>query len=115
MPNCALYARVSSETQAEKDLSIPAQLRELRDYAEKNGLQVFKEFVDEALSGRSDDRAAFQEMMSAARRKPPPFTVLLVHKLDRFSRNREDAVTYKALLVGSPAAPFVRIEVLRPE
>jgi site-specific DNA recombinase len=37
-------------------------------------------------------------MIALARRKPPPFTVLLVHKLDRFSRNREDAVTYKALL-----------------
>ena len=46
----ALYARVSSEKQAENDLSISAQLKALRKYAEKNGWNVYKEFIDEAES-----------------------------------------------------------------
>lgn len=46
--NVALYARVSSEKQAENDLSIPAQLKALRNYAIKNEWTVYKEFVDEA-------------------------------------------------------------------
>ena len=48
----ALYARVSSDRQ-DVDLSISAQLRALRDYAEKNGYLVAREYVDEAESGAS--------------------------------------------------------------
>ena len=47
----ALYARVSSDRQ-DVDLSVAAQLRALRDYAEKNGYLVAREYVDEAESGR---------------------------------------------------------------
>ena len=46
----ALYARVSSDRQ-DVDLSISAQLRALRDYAEKNGYVVAREYIDEAESG----------------------------------------------------------------
>ena len=41
----ALYARVSSDRQ-DVDLSVAAQLRALRDYAEKNGYLVAREYVD---------------------------------------------------------------------
>ena len=54
----ALYARVSSERQ-DVDLSVAAQLRALRDYAEKNGYLVAREYVDEAESGRIADRPQF--------------------------------------------------------
>ena len=47
----ALYARVSSDRQ-DVDLSVAAQLRALRDYANKNGYFVAREYVDEAESGR---------------------------------------------------------------
>ena len=67
--NVALYARVSSEKQAENDLSISAQLKALRSYAEKNGWTVYKEFVDEAESALSANRPAFQEMIGAAKKK----------------------------------------------
>ena len=51
----ALYARVSSDRQ-DVDLSVAAQLRALRDYAEKNGYVVAREYIDEAESGRIADR-----------------------------------------------------------
>ena len=51
----ALYARVSSDRQ-DVDLSVSAQLRALRDYAERNGYLVAREYVDEAESGRIADR-----------------------------------------------------------
>ena len=92
----ALYARVSSERQAEQDLSISAQLKALRQYAEKNGWTIYKEFVDEAESARSANRPAFQEMIAYAKRKA--FDVILVWKHSRFARNREDAIVYKSLL-----------------
>ena len=61
----ALYARVSSDRQ-DVDLSIAAQLRALRDYAEKHGYLVAREYVDEAESGRIADRPQFTKMLDEA-------------------------------------------------
>jgi site-specific DNA recombinase len=93
----AIYARVSSDSQ-DTDLSISAQLRALRDYAVKHDYQIVREYVDEAESGRTDDRPAFREMVALARAKHPPFEAILVWKLNRFARNRLDSMTYKKLL-----------------
>ena len=93
----AIYARVSSEKQ-DIDLSISAQLKALREYASRNGHVVFKEYVDEAESGRSIDRPGFKQMIATARQKPAPFEAILVWKLSRFARNREDSIIYKSLL-----------------
>ena len=41
----ALYARVSTTRQAENDLSIPDQLRQLRDWCAANGHSIVREFV----------------------------------------------------------------------
>ena len=94
----ALYARVSSERQAERDLSIPAQLKALRQYADKQGWRVVEQFIDEAESALTADRPEFQRMMGLSKQKEPPFTVILVWKLSRFARNREDSILYKAML-----------------
>ncbi len=95
--NVALYARVSSDRQ-DVDLSISAQLRALRDFAARSGHEIVREFVDEAESGRTVSRPAFKEMISLARLKSPPFEAILVWKLNRFARNREDSIIYKSLL-----------------
>ncbi len=92
-----IYTRVSSERQ-DTDLSISAQLRAPREYAHRNGYQIFREFVDEAESGRMADRPAFREMIALARTKRPPFGAVLVWKLNRFARNREDSIIFKSLL-----------------
>jgi len=94
----ALYARVSSERQAEKDLSIPAQLKALRKYALERGWEVAAEYVDEAESARTANRPKFKEMVATAKRKNGPFQAILVWKLSRFARNREDSIIYKSLL-----------------
>ena len=94
----ACYARVSSEKQAEKDLSIPAQLKSLRKYALAKGWEVVAEYVDEAESARSANRPQFKEMIAATKRKTKPFEAILVWKLSRFARNREDSIIYKSLL-----------------
>ena len=93
-----LYARVSSEKQAEKHLSIPAQLKALRKYALQRDWEILSEYIDEAESARSVNRPAFQEMITVAKRKDKPFDVILVWKLSRFARNREDSFIYKSLL-----------------
>jgi DNA invertase Pin-like site-specific DNA recombinase len=96
--NVAVYARVSSERQAEKDLSIPAQIKALKRHALEHGWDVAAEYVDEAESARTANRPAFGEMIAAARKKERPFEAILVWKLSRFARNREDSILYKSLL-----------------
>ena len=94
----ALYARVSSQGQADRDLSIPAQLKALREYADKKGWPVAAEYIDEAESARSADRPKFQEMICDAKLKNKAFDIILVWKFSRFARNREDSILYKKLL-----------------
>jgi len=96
--NVVLYARVSSDKQAEKDLSIPAQLKHMRQYCLQKGWKVVGEFVDEAESARTANRPQFQRMIAEAKTKRKPFDAILVWKLSRFARNREDSVIYKSLL-----------------
>ncbi len=93
----ALYARVSSDRQ-DVDLSISAQLRALRDYAEKNNYLVVREYIDEAESGRVADRPQFRQMLDAASGDDAPFEEILVWKFSRFTRKREHAVAFKSML-----------------
>ncbi len=93
----ALYARVSSDRQ-DVDLSVAAQLRALRDHAEKNGQVVVREYVDEAESGWVDDRPQFNKMIEEARSPDAAFREILVWKFSRFTRKREHAVAYKSML-----------------
>ena len=93
----ALYARVSSDRQ-DVDLSIAAQLRALRDYAEKHDYLVAREYVDEAESGRIADRPEFQKMLNQAAKPEAPFKEILVWKFSRFTRKREHAVAFKSML-----------------
>ena len=93
----ALYARVSSDRQ-DVDLSVAAQLRALRDYAEKNGYVVAREYIDEAESGRIADRPQFRRMLDEASLSDSPFQEILVWKFSRFTRKREHAVAFKSML-----------------
>src|SRR3954454_3954401 len=87
----ALYERVSSEEQVE-GYSLDAQDRAGRLYCESHGLEVFHVYRDEGRSARNDDlatRPAFQHMLADA--EAGLIDVVIVHKLDRFSRNRRVA------------------------
>ena len=93
----ALYARVSSDRQ-DVDLSVAAQLRALRDYAQKNGYLVAREYVNEAESGRIAYRPQFQRMLDEASKPEAPFKEILVWEFSRFTRKREHAVAFKSML-----------------
>ncbi len=86
-----IYARYSCSSQNE--CSIEGQLIDCRAYAERCGFLVVGEYIDRALTGRSDDRAGFQRMIEDSRRGE--FERVIVWKLDRFARNRYDSAAYK--------------------
>lgn len=87
----ALYARFSSDNQRTE--SIDAQLRAMRGYCEQHHFAIVNTYVDEAKSATTDRRPAFQQMISDSATRS--FDILLVHKLDRFARNRYDSAIYK--------------------
>ena len=89
-----IYARYSSDSQREE--SIEGQLRECHAYAEKNGITVLSTYIDRALSAKTDNRPEFQRMMKDSSKHL--FDIVIVWKLDRFSRNRYDSAHNKAIL-----------------
>lgn len=92
--NCAIYARYSSDNQREE--SIEGQLRECNAFAERKGLTVLETYEDRAKTGKNDNRPAFQQMIADS--KTGLFDVILVWKLDRFSRDKYDSAHYKSML-----------------
>jgi len=91
-----IYARVSSDEQADRGLSIPTQIKLCKEFVKREGWEFIKEYIDEAISGLRNDRPAFLEMLSDAHEKE--FDVIVVYSLSRFSRDRYDAITKKKLL-----------------
>jgi len=89
-----IYARYSSDSQREE--SVEGQIRECTEYAKHNGITIIGTYVDRALSARSDARPEFQRMVRDSAKHL--FDVVIVWKLDRFSRDRYDSAHYKRIL-----------------
>ncbi|PRX21691.1 DNA invertase Pin-like site-specific DNA recombinase [Orenia metallireducens] len=98
MKKAVIYARVSSKIQVEEGLSIDAQISQLRDYAVENGYEVVAEYVDKGESAKTADRPQFQQMIKDIKNDKGNYDAVLIHKTDRFARNREDSIVYKSLL-----------------
>ena len=102
MPSGAIYVRVSSTGQMNRDgeddgYSIPAQVKACEAEAASMGLSVTKAYVERAESARSDDRPVLKFMMEELPRLGVQF--LIVHKVDRLARNRlDDALLYQRLV-----------------
>ena len=88
-----IYARFSSDNQREE--SITAQVRACTEYARQRGYPVVKVYTDEARSATTDDRPGFLKMIEDIKSGRLKVDILLVHKLDRFARNRYDSAFYK--------------------
>jgi site-specific DNA recombinase len=85
------YARVSSEGQVD-NTSIDTQLDRGQAYAISQGWTLDRIFIDGGESGKSTDRASFQEMITYIRENH--VDVLLTFKLDRLSRNLKDLLIF---------------------
>jgi site-specific DNA recombinase len=66
----------------------------------KHGYKVGKEYLDEGYSASRnlEKRESFKEMLGDAASKSQPFNTIIVHKLDRFSRDSLESFTSKAIL-----------------
>jgi len=84
----ALYLRVSTGRQAEQDLSIPDQRRQLLAYCQLRGIEVVSEFLEPGATATDDKRPGFQRMMDEASQRPAPFDSIIVHSFSRFFRDQ---------------------------
>jgi DNA invertase Pin-like site-specific DNA recombinase len=77
----ALYARVSTTNHGQ---DVNMQLRELREYCQRRGLEIAGEYTESA-SGSKDSRPELNRLMADAKQRH--FDAVCVWKLDRFGRS----------------------------
>jgi len=94
-PGCEVWAylRVSSAQQAEKGLPIEGQRLAIERYCLDNDYRLARTYTDEAISGDTDERPEFLEMVADAKRRRP--AGIIMWKWDRFSRDQNDAPYYR--------------------
>ncbi len=92
--NAVIYARYSSDNQRTE--SIDAQISAIQKYANNNNIKILDTYIDEAKSARTDNRPSFLKMIEDSNKGI--FNCIIVHKLDRFSRDRYDSIYYKRKL-----------------
>lgn len=108
----AVYKRISDGDQADR-YSLEAQsLAAERFVAERNGV-IVAVYEDHSSARKVAGRSEFQTMIDDAHRGR--FDAIVVHKYDRFARNRRDAVVYKALLKQIGIRVYSVLEPTDPE
>ncbi len=85
------YLRRSTDRQEQ---SIEDQRTAVIHYAREQRLELSRYYIDDAISGTSAKRPAFQEMMADAVRKPRPFSFIVVYDVKRFGRLDNDEAGY---------------------
>ncbi|MCA9401780.1 MAG: recombinase family protein [Candidatus Omnitrophica bacterium] len=91
MKNIGIYTRVSTSDQT----SIQ-QLDTLRDYCNKVGYKIIDEYIDEGESALKQNRPQYLRLLEDSRRRK--IDMVLVYKLDRFSRSVRELVNTMDLL-----------------
>lgn len=89
------YYRYSGGS-GQTDQSIEGQRRDCEAWARSHGLSIDYEYIDRHISGKTDNRAAFQRMIEDSDRHA--FDMLICWKTDRLARNRYDSAVYKSRL-----------------
>jgi len=82
----AIYARVSTTNGQSPEM----QLAELREYASRRGWEVFREYVDNGVSGAKESRPELNRLMADAHRRH--FDLVLCWKIERFGRSLKHLV-----------------------
>lgn len=94
MLRAVAYCRYSSDNQREE--SIDAQVRAIKEYCSRNNYSLIRTYTDEAKTGTNDNRKGFLDMIDDSSKGT--FNICIVHKLDRFTRSKYDSAIYKKLL-----------------
>ena len=85
----AIYSRVSTN-----DQTVSNQILELKEIANRKGLEIVAEFSDEGISGSKgrDQRSGFDNLIKGAVKKD--FDMILVWSVDRLGRSLQHLVSF---------------------
>jgi DNA invertase Pin-like site-specific DNA recombinase len=84
MPTAIIYARHSSKDLAKKDLSIPGQLEDCREWCAERGIEVLEEFTDPGVSGRFIERPGLNQVIDFVDENDVDYVVVRFHsRIDR--------------------------------
>lgn len=86
----AIYARVCTGTQGEKEISLQEQERMAKARIESKGWLYVKTYKDDGYTGRDMDRPALQELLKDIERGE--LEAVFIYKLDRLSRKQRDII-----------------------
>jgi site-specific DNA recombinase len=86
----AIYSRVSTQEQAKEGLSVEAQIHKCKSFCEARDWDVFKVYKDAGYSAGTLNRPALELLLRDAQEKR--FDIILVYKIDRFSRKLKDLI-----------------------
>ncbi len=90
----AIWTRVSSADQYKSNCSIETQIESCREYCKRNGIRIKKEFGGKNESAKNAGEL-FLDMIGEVL-NDPEYNQIVVFDYDRFSRNSEDGIVYKA-------------------
>jgi site-specific DNA recombinase len=96
MERAAIYARVSTEDQAQHGISLDAQVNRCVEYVSALNYELIDTAIDAGISGKSTDRPGLQRILSLVNNKKIQHIITL--KLDRLSRKTLDALSLMDLL-----------------
>jgi DNA invertase Pin-like site-specific DNA recombinase len=98
--NIGIYARVSTQKQADKGISIEDQIRRGKDYCHKNKY-TYEIFKDEGYSGDLpiEERPALTKLFEKIFLKNKEIDGIFVVDFDRLTRNVKEALTIREILI----------------
>ena len=94
MKQCAIYTRVSTSMQAEKEYnSCEAQRDKILSYVKsQEDLEVYKEYSDPGFSGGNIERPGLSELLRDISKGL--IQTVLTYKIDRFTRSSKDFLIF---------------------
>ena len=93
-----IYCRVSTKEQVDEGGSLGTQEKICKEYANKNGYDVIKVFVEEGESAKTANRTELKKLFNYCAEKKNLVSTLIIYKLDRVSRNTDDYSQIRILL-----------------
>lgn len=96
--NALIYTRVSTEEQATSGFSLDSQEKYCREHCARQGWNIVQVFREEGESAKTADRTQLIKLLDYCHKNRGKIDVLLVQRLDRFSRNTADHQMVRAVL-----------------
>jgi len=98
MKTAIVYTRVSSDDQI-KGTSLATQLAEIKSYCTREEINILDHYEDAGESAKTADRPGLIKALDTCKKKKADF--LVVHRLDRLSRNATDGLAIRARLAAN--------------